>query len=58
MPRVAPQPLLPHGGIVALWPFAYFTAEGSVRHVDLNNGLLETLAEVGSMAGPAAVVNG
>ncbi len=49
---------LPHGGIVAMWPFAYYNIDGTVRHVDLNSGLLETMAEVGVGAVPAALVNG
>jgi hypothetical protein len=49
---------LPNGGIVAMWPFAYYAVGTSVRHVDLTNGLLETMAEVGPGAAAAAVVNG
>jgi len=49
---------VPHGGIVAMWPFAYYTVDATVRHVDLNSGLLETMAEVGAGAVPGAVVNG
>jgi hypothetical protein len=41
-----------------MWPFAYYTVDGSVRHVDLTSGLLETMAEVGAGAIPGAVVNG
>jgi hypothetical protein len=46
------------GGVVALWPFAYFTVGSTVHHVDLNSGLLEMMTEVGGEAAPAAVVNG
>jgi hypothetical protein len=49
---------VPQGGIVAMWPFAYYTVAATVRHVDLNSGLLETMAEVGAGAVPGAVVNG
>jgi hypothetical protein len=49
---------VPQGGIVALWPFAYYTVANTIRHVDLNSGLLETMAEVGAGAVPGAVVNG
>jgi hypothetical protein len=49
---------VPHGGLVAMWPFAYYTVAATVRHVDLNSGLLETMAEVGADAVPGAVVNG
>jgi hypothetical protein len=47
----------PQWGIVALSPFAYFTSGGSVRHVELNSGMLETMTEVGQGATIAAVVN-
>ena len=49
---------VPRGGVIALWPFAYYTVETSVRHVDLTSGLLETMTEVGADVVPAAVVNG
>ena len=49
---------VPLGGLVALWPFAYYSVDATVRHVDLNSGLLETMAEVGAGAVPSAVVNG
>jgi hypothetical protein len=49
---------VPQGGILALWPFAYYTVDTTIRHVDLTSGLLETMAEVGPAAIPAAVVNG
>jgi hypothetical protein len=49
---------VPQGGILALWPFAYYTVDSTVRHVDLTSGLLETMAEIGPAAIPAAVVNG
>jgi hypothetical protein len=48
----------PQGGVIAMWPFGYYTMGGTVRHVDLNTGLLETMAEVGEGAIPGAVVNG
>jgi hypothetical protein len=48
---------MPQGGVVALWPFAYYTVDRTVRHVDLNSGLLETMTEVGAGAVPGAVVN-
>ena len=49
---------VPRGGVIALWPFAYYTVETSVRHVDLTSGSLETMTEVGADVVPAAVVNG
>jgi outer membrane protein assembly factor BamB len=48
----------PQGGVIAMWPFGYYTMAGTVRHVDLNSGLLETMTEVGEGAIPGAVVNG
>lgn len=47
----------PQFGILALGPFAYFTSGGSVRHVELNSGMLETMTELGQGATIAAVVN-
>jgi hypothetical protein len=41
-----------------MWPFACYAVGGTIRHVDLTSGLLETMAEVGSGAVPSAVVNG
>jgi hypothetical protein len=49
---------VPHGRILALWPFAYFAVDRSIRHVDLASGLLETMADIGPGAVPGAVVNG
>jgi hypothetical protein len=48
----------PQGGVLARWPFAYYTVDRTVRHVDLSSGLLETMTEVGAGAVPGAVVNG
>ena len=49
---------VPTAGVLVMWPFAYYTVDTTVRHVDLTNGLLETMTEVGAGAVPAAVVNG
>jgi hypothetical protein len=49
---------MPQGGVLALWPFAYYTVDRTVRHVDLSSGLLETMTEVGAGAVAGAVVNG
>ena len=49
---------VPNAGVLTLWPFAYYTVESTVRHVDLTSGLLETMTEVGPGAVPGAVVNG
>ena len=48
----------PHGGVLALWPFAYYALDRTIRHVDLMSGLLETMTDVGAGAVPGAVVNG
>ena len=47
----------PQFGVIALAPFAYFTSGGSVRHVELGSGMLETMTDVGQGATIAAVVN-
>lgn len=47
----------PQFGLVALSPFAYFASGGSVKHVELNSGMLETMTEVGQGATVVAVVN-
>jgi hypothetical protein len=48
----------PQGGILTMWPFAYYTVGSTIRHIDLTNGLLETMTVVGLDAVPVAVVNG
>ena len=48
---------VPQGGIVALYPFAYYGVGNTVRHVDMGSGLLETMTDVGAGARPLAVVN-
>ncbi|HEV2009666.1 MAG TPA: hypothetical protein VGS17_01385 [Candidatus Limnocylindria bacterium] len=48
---------VPQGGLVALYPFAYYAFGNSIRHVDMANGLLETMADVGGDATPLLVVN-
>jgi hypothetical protein len=48
---------VPQGGVIAMWPFAYYTVDRTIRHVDLNSGLLETMTEVGVGAMPGAVAN-
>jgi len=47
----------PQFGVLALAPFAYYTSGGSVRHVELSTGMLETMTEVGPGATVVAVVN-
>jgi hypothetical protein len=48
---------VPQGGVLALWPFAYYAVDRTIRHVDLNTGLLETMTDVGPGAMPGAVAN-
>ena len=47
----------PQFGVMALAPFAYFTLGGSVRHIELTSGMLETMTDVGPGATVVAVVN-
>lgn len=47
----------PQLGLIALSPFAYFASGGSVRHVELSSGMLETMTTVGQGATVVAVVN-
>ena len=47
----------PQFGVMALYPFAYFTSGGSVRHVEIQSGMLETMIELGQGATIAAVVD-
>ena len=47
----------PQFGIMAFYPFAYFTSGGSVRHVHIDNGMLETMTELGQGATIVAVVD-
>ena len=48
---------VPQGGLVALYPFAYYAVGTTVRHVDMGTGLLETMTDVGPDARPLAVVS-
>jgi hypothetical protein len=48
----------PRGGMLVMWPFGYYTVGSTIHHVDLTNGLLETMTDVGEDAVPVAVVNG
>ena len=47
----------PQFGLIAMAPFAYFASGGSVRHVELTTGMLETMTTVGQGATVVAVVN-
>jgi hypothetical protein len=46
----------PQTGVLALYPFAYFASGGTVRHVEIRSGMLETMTELGQGATIAAVV--
>jgi hypothetical protein len=48
---------VPQGGLIALYPFAYYAVGNTIRHADMNSGLLEAMADVGADARPLAVVN-
>jgi hypothetical protein len=50
-----PRGEAPVGGILALWPFAYWVNSKDARHVDLTQGFAETMA---SMASGARVLPG
>jgi hypothetical protein len=47
----------PNGGIVALSPFAYYGVGNTIQHLNMQNGLLESMAAVGGDAVPLGVVN-
>ena len=47
----------PQFGIMALYPFAYFASGGSVRHVQIDSGMLETMTALGQGATIVAVVD-
>ena len=56
--RLAGRLGAPQFGVMALlYPFAYFTSGGSVRHVEIQSGMLETMTELGQGATIAAVVD-
>lgn len=47
----------PTGGLFVQAPFAYFVIAGRARHVDINQGFGEVMADVGDGAVPGAVAN-
>jgi hypothetical protein len=47
----------PVGGLFVQAPFAYFVINGNARHVDINQGFGEIMADVGLGAVPGAVAN-
>jgi hypothetical protein len=46
----------PTGGLFVQAPFAYFVINGRARHVDINQGFGEVMADLGESAVPGAVV--
>jgi len=52
-PSISP----PTGGLLVQAPFAYFVIDGRARHVDINQGFGEVMADVGESAVPGAVAN-
>jgi hypothetical protein len=47
----------PVGGLFVQAPFAYFVIGGRARHVDINQGFGEVMADLGPSAVPGAVAN-
>jgi hypothetical protein len=47
----------PVGGLFVQAPFAYFVISGKARHVDINQGFGEVMADLGPSALPGAVAN-
>ncbi len=47
----------PTGGLFVQAPFAYFVIGGRARHVDINQGFGEVMADLGPSAVPGAVAN-
>jgi len=47
----------PTGGLFVQAPFAYFVISGRARHVDINQGFGEVMADLGPSALPGAVSN-
>ena len=47
----------PVGGLFVQAPFAYFVIAGRARHVDINQGFGEVMADLGPSALPGAVAN-
>jgi hypothetical protein len=54
---VFPDFAQPVGGIFVQAPFAYFVIGGRARHVDINQGFSEVMADLGPSAVPGAVAN-
>ena len=52
-----PEISQPTGGLFVQAPFAYFVVNGRARHVDINQGFGEVMADVGAGALPGAVSN-
>lgn len=52
-----PDTQRPQGGILVQPPFAYYTVGSQARHIDIQQGFAETMAEVGGRALPGAVAD-
>jgi hypothetical protein len=52
-----PETSQPIGGLFVQAPFAYFVIAGRARHVDINQGFGEVMADLGPSAMPGAVSN-
>jgi hypothetical protein len=52
-PSISP----PTGGLLVQAPFAYFVINGYARHVDINQGFGEVMADFGGSAVPGAIAN-
>jgi hypothetical protein len=52
-----PSTAQPVGGLFVQAPFAYFVIAGRARHVDINQGFGEVMADLGPSAVPGAVAN-
>jgi hypothetical protein len=52
-----PETQRPQGGIVVQPPFAYYAVGSQARHIDIQQGFSETMADVGGRALPGAVAD-
>jgi len=52
-----PEATPPSGGLFVQAPFAYYVIGGQARHIDINQGFVEVMADVGAGAVPGAVAD-
>ncbi len=52
-----PETQRPQGGILVQPPFAYYAVGSQARHIDIQQGFAETMADVGGRALPGAVAD-